>query len=119
MVHFWEKLKEASKWRVGYATNHDVVKHGTTTLVVDGEDDDLGQNALPPRLWGHKATKADLAREASALAFSLPLEKIMTESQVGPGQKGREEASAAIYYNLTKEVIEVQKMNVTAKRADA
>jgi hypothetical protein len=48
-------------------------------LVVDG--DEPWQKALPPCPWGHKATKADLAREASTLALSQTLEKIMAGSQ--------------------------------------
>jgi hypothetical protein len=64
MDHCWEKMKEASKWRVGYATYHEAVKNGTATLVVNGEDDDPGQNALPPHPRSHKASKADLSREA-------------------------------------------------------
>jgi hypothetical protein len=39
-------------------------------LVVDDEDDEPGQKALPPHPRGHKATKADLTREASTLALS-------------------------------------------------
>jgi hypothetical protein len=50
-------------------------------LVVTGEDYEPGQEALPPCPWGHKATKADLAREASALALSQTLKKIMAKSQ--------------------------------------
>jgi hypothetical protein len=39
MGHFWEKLKEAMKWRVGYEAYKESVKNGTTTMVVDDKDD--------------------------------------------------------------------------------
>jgi hypothetical protein len=49
MVHYsWEKLKEAMKWRVGYVTYKEAVKNDKTTVVVGSEDDEPGQNALPP-----------------------------------------------------------------------
>jgi hypothetical protein len=75
-------MKEASKWRVNYAAYHETVKNGTATLVVDNEEDGPGQNALPSRPRSHKATKADLSREASTLELRQALEKIMAESQV-------------------------------------
>jgi hypothetical protein len=49
MVHCWEKLKEAMKWSVSYAAYQEEEKNGTSTVVVDGEDDASVQNALPPR----------------------------------------------------------------------
>jgi hypothetical protein len=73
MVHCWDKLKEAMKWIVSYAAYQEAIKNGTTTVVVDVEDDEPGHNALPPRPQGHKFTKADLAREALALALSHAL----------------------------------------------
>jgi hypothetical protein len=83
-----------------------------------------GQKALPHCLRGHKATKADLAREASSLAFSQTLEKIMADSQAALDKKDEKkrlekEAATVIYLNLTKEVIEVQKMDAEAKKEDA
>jgi hypothetical protein len=48
MIQCWEKLKDVSKWRIGYTAYHEAVKNGTATLVVDGEDDDHGQKARPP-----------------------------------------------------------------------
>jgi hypothetical protein len=73
MVHSWDKLKEAPKWKVGYAAYHEAVKNEIAALVVDGEENDHGQKALPPRPWIHKAMKADLAQEAAALALSRAL----------------------------------------------
>ncbi|KAK1644416.1 hypothetical protein QYE76_062221 [Lolium multiflorum] len=124
MVHCWDKLKEAAKWMVVYAAYHEAVKNGTATLVIDGEDEDSGQKALPPRPRGHKATKAGLTREASALALSQTLEKIMVESQAVLAKRDEKsslekEGSIAIYLNLTKEAIEVQRMDAEAKKADA
>jgi hypothetical protein len=60
MVHCWEKLKDASKWMIGYVAYYEAIKNRTTTLVINGEDNDPGHKALPPRPWYHKATKADL-----------------------------------------------------------
>lgn len=81
MVNCWELVKEAPKWRVGFAAYQEAIKNGTASLVIDGEDDDPGQKTLPPLPRGHKATKADLAREASTLTFSHILEKIMANNQ--------------------------------------
>jgi hypothetical protein len=92
MIHCWDKMKEAPKWKVGYATYHEVVKNGIAALVGGGEDDDPGQKALPPHPQGHKATKANLAREASALALSQTLEKIMADTQAALTKRGREES---------------------------
>jgi hypothetical protein len=49
MVHSWEKLKDTLKWRISYAAYNEAIKNGTATLIVDGEDDEPGQKALPPR----------------------------------------------------------------------
>jgi hypothetical protein len=73
MVHCLDKLKETMLWRVGYAAYQEAVKNGTSIVVVDGEDDKLGQNALPPCPRGHKSTKANFSREASTLASSQAL----------------------------------------------
>jgi hypothetical protein len=73
MVHCWDKLKETMLWRVGYAAYQEAVKNGTTTVVLDDEDDEPGQNALPPCPRGHKSTKANFSREASTLASSQTL----------------------------------------------
>ncbi|KAK1596241.1 hypothetical protein QYE76_018007 [Lolium multiflorum] len=110
------------KWNAQVA-NHEAVKNGRAKVLVDGEDDDLGQKALPPRPRDHKATKADLTREALALAFTQTLEKMMAENQATMDKRDEKkrlenEAAGAIYLNLTKEVIEVQKMDVEAKMAD-
>jgi hypothetical protein len=60
---------------------------------------------------------------ASALAFTQTLEKMMDENQATMEKRARrkrleKEAAASIYLNLTKEVIEVQKMDVDAKMTD-
>jgi uncharacterized protein (DUF488 family) len=56
--------------------------------------------------------------------LSLTLEKIMAESQDALARRDEKrclekEASNAIYINLTKEAIEVQRLDVEAKKADA
>jgi hypothetical protein len=90
-------------------------------LVVDDEDDEPGQKALPPRPRGHKATKADLAREASSLAFSQTLEKIMAKSQAALAKRGEKrrlekEVSNAIYLNLSKEALRFNDWTLRPKR---
>jgi hypothetical protein len=80
MVHCWEKLKDAPKWRISYVSYNEAVRNGTSMLVVEGEDDEPRNKALPPHPRGHKATKDDLAREVLALPLSQTLEKIMAES---------------------------------------
>ena len=92
--------------------------------MVDGEDAAPGKNALPPRPRGQKSTKADLAREASAQALSDALAKIMADAQLAQDireEKRRQDKVAvnAIFLNLTKEVIEVQRADVEAKKVDA
>ncbi|KAK1693037.1 hypothetical protein QYE76_009734 [Lolium multiflorum] len=56
MVHCWDKLKDAEKWKTSFAAYNEALKNGTT-VNLDGEDDDQGRQALPPRPRGHKATK--------------------------------------------------------------
>jgi hypothetical protein len=92
-------------------------------VVVNGEDGEPGQKSLPPRPRGHKTSKANLAREASALALSQGLQKIMADSQVTLARRDKKRrlekvASTAIYLNLTQETIEVERMDIEAKRAD-
>jgi hypothetical protein len=70
----------------------DTLKNGTTTVLVHGEDYAPGQNALPSRPRGQKSTNADLVREASALALSERLEKMMSASQNTMAKRRREEA---------------------------
>jgi hypothetical protein len=38
MVHYWDALKEAPKWRIGYAAYMAIVKNGTAgvTVAIDG-----------------------------------------------------------------------------------
>ncbi|KAK1602805.1 hypothetical protein QYE76_037780 [Lolium multiflorum] len=93
---------EAPKWRriAAYMAN---VKNGTpgVTMTIDGEEEVPSHNAMPSHPRGHKSTKADLSREASSIALSETLKSMMAESQ-----KCREkETSAAIYIDLTKQVI--------------
>jgi type IV secretory pathway VirB10-like protein len=81
MVHCRDRLKDAQKWQTSFAAYDEAVKNVTAPVVVDDEDDDHGRQALPPRPRSHKATMADLAREAAAPAFTLSLEKMMTKNQ--------------------------------------
>ncbi|KAK1663499.1 hypothetical protein QYE76_051658 [Lolium multiflorum] len=81
MVHCWDKLKDAQQWKTSFAAYDEAMKNGTA-VNLDGEDDDHGRQALPPRPRGHKATKADLARAAQAIAFTQSLEKMMAENHV-------------------------------------
>jgi hypothetical protein len=116
-------LKDAEKWRTSFAAYDEAVKNGTA-VNLDGEDDDHGRQALPPRPRGHKATKADLAREAQAIAFTQSLEKMMADNQAALAARDEKrclekEAAAVIFLNLTKEVIEVQKADAEAKLHDA
>ncbi|KAK1699490.1 hypothetical protein QYE76_016187 [Lolium multiflorum] len=123
MVHCWDVLKDAEKWKTSFASNNEAVRNGTA-VNLDGEDDDQGCPALPPRPRGHKATKADLARKAQAIAFTQSMEKIMAGNLAALAARDEKrrlekEAVVAIYHNLAKEVIEVQRMDVEAKKADA
>ena len=124
MVHCWQKLKEASKWKLSYASYKEAVKNGKAKDLVDGEDEAPGENAHVRRPRGQKASKADLAREASAFAMANALKTIMANSHEATAamyEKRRldKEATAAAYINLTKEAIEVRRMDVEAKRMDA
>nr|XP_051208285.1 uncharacterized protein LOC127325530 [Lolium perenne] len=123
MVHCWDVLKNANKWMTSYAAYNEAVRNGTA-INLDGEDDDQGRPALPPRPRGHKATKADLQREARALAFTMSMEKMMADNHAAMAARDEKrrlekEAAAAIYHNLAKEVIEVQKADAEAKLLDA
>ena len=90
MVHCWQKLKEASKWKLSYASYKEAVKNGKAKDLVDGEDEAPCENAHVRRPRGQKASKANLAREASAMAMADALKSIMATSQ---------EANAAMYEN--------------------
>ncbi|KAK1651817.1 hypothetical protein QYE76_069622, partial [Lolium multiflorum] len=72
----------------------------------------------------YPTTKADLVREAQAIAFSQSMEKIMADNRAALAARDEKrrlekEAAAAIYHNLAKEVIEVQKADSEAKLLDA
>ena len=87
--------------------------------LVDGEEEAPRENAHVRRPRGRKASKADLAREASAMAMADALKSILANSQVANAamyEKKRldKEATAAMYVNLTKEAIEVRRMEVEA-----
>ena len=43
MVHSWDMLKGAMKWRVGYEAYKKAVDNGTASVMVDGEDVTLGR----------------------------------------------------------------------------
>jgi hypothetical protein len=49
VVHRWNVLKEAAKWRLGYVAYMSNVKNGTTgvTMPVNGEDEPPGWNVFP------------------------------------------------------------------------
>jgi hypothetical protein len=113
----------APKWKLGYASYNEAVKNGTTTVVVDGEDD-APDNALPPRPRGHKSTKDDLAHKVSDLPLSETLKAMLAESEDAMAKRDEKnrwekEATATIYINLTKEAIQVQRLDVEARRFDA
>jgi hypothetical protein len=123
MVHCWELLKDNSKWMISFAAYNEAVRNGTA-VNLDGEDDDQGRPVLPPRPRGHKATKADLVREAQAIAFTQSMEKIMADNRAAMAARDEKrrlekEAAAAIYQNLAKEVLDVQRLDIEAKKADA
>ena len=124
MVHCWEKLKEANKWKLSYASYKEAVRNGTAKDIVDGEEKAPGENAHVRRPRGQKATKADLAREASAMAMAEALKSILANSQEAMAirdEKKRleKEATAAMYINLTKEAIEARRLDAEAMRLDA
>nr|XP_051221673.1 glutathione S-transferase T3-like [Lolium perenne] len=103
MVHRWNKLKDAQKWKTSFAAYDEAVKN-ETAVNLDGEDDDLGRQALPPR------------------PEAISLEKMMIENHAAMAardEKRRLKKEAATIIYLTKEVIEVQRMDVEAKKADA
>jgi hypothetical protein len=93
------------------------VKNGTpgVTMTIDGEDKVPCHNAMPSHPRGHKSTKADLSREASAIALSETLKSMMAESP----KRREKETSDAIYIDLTKQAIAVQKLDAETKRLGA
>jgi hypothetical protein len=48
-LHRWNRLKEDPKWKIGYTAYKEALKNGTATVLLDGEDNAPGQNALPSR----------------------------------------------------------------------
>jgi hypothetical protein len=104
MVNCWNKLNEAPKWKIGYAAYMEALKNGTA--MTDVEDDAPGQNALPSRQSGKKSTKV--------------LKVMLAESQdtmAKQDEKKRleKDATTCIYINLTKEAIEVKRLDAGVK----
>ncbi|KAK1683435.1 hypothetical protein QYE76_044283 [Lolium multiflorum] len=122
-----DRAEESIKKRWTYIKHENSKFRATVDHVVNHPESGMGMmalNALPLGPPGHKASKADLALEASALALSQALEKIMAKSQVALAKRDekrrlKKEAFIAICLNLIKDAIEVQRMNVEAKRMDA
>jgi hypothetical protein len=90
------------------------VKNGRAgmAVAVDDEDEASGKNALPSRPKGHKSTKTDLKRNASALALRDTLKTMIDETQEALSnrdEKRRPEKDipAAIFTDLAKQAIEV------------
>ena len=113
-------MKEANKWKLSYASYKEAVRNGTAKDIVDGEEKAPGENAHVRRPRGQKATKGDLAREASAMAMAEALKSILANSQEAMAirdEKKRleKEAIAAMYINLTKEAIEARRLDAEAK----
>ena len=36
MVHCWQQLKEANKWKLSYASYQEAVRNGTAKVLIDG-----------------------------------------------------------------------------------
>ncbi|KAK1616861.1 hypothetical protein QYE76_022378 [Lolium multiflorum] len=109
MVHYWHVVKNAPKWKLRYAAYLVSIKNGGAgvAVAVNGKEEAPGQNAIPYRARGHKATKAGLKREASAVALSDTPHEMMTETKEAMAKRDKKrrhekEATAATFVELTK-----------------
>jgi hypothetical protein len=122
MVHCWRELKECPKWTAGYEAYKKSLKNGggAASAVIDVEEEGPTKGALPSRPRGHKATKADLKPDASALALSKTLKAMMAEKEEalakGDEKPRREkEVTCATFIDLTKRAMEIQAIEAEAK----
>jgi hypothetical protein len=78
------------------------------------------KKSLPSRRRGRKSTKVDLKRDALALTLSETLDTMMAQTEEAPAKRDEKqhwekEGVAATFIDLTKQVIDVQKLEVVAK----
>jgi hypothetical protein len=86
---------------------------GNAKLVIDLEEEGPNNGALPSLLRDHKATKADLRQDASALAISETLKGLMAMKEEALAKKDekrhrKKEATCTSFINLTNKVIEIE-----------
>ncbi|KAK1603245.1 hypothetical protein QYE76_000006, partial [Lolium multiflorum] len=92
MVHCWNALKEAHKWRLGYAAYMDIVNNGTTrvTVAIDGVD----------------------VAQCASFSSKGPQDAMTKRDEKKHQEK---EAFVAIYIDLTEQAIEVQRIDAETK----
>jgi hypothetical protein len=118
MIHCWRAIKNATNWRLSYEACKSSIKNGGANVgvVLDGEVEAHGNNALPSQPRGHKVTKANLKRDGLTLALSETLKAMIAEKEddiVKREDKGRreKEATCATFVNLTKQARQVEKLD--------
>jgi hypothetical protein len=118
MVHCWRAVKNSREWWLGYEAYKISIKNGRAHVAVDLDDEEEapGKGSLPSWPRGHKATKTDLKRDASALALIETLKTMMVEKEEAilrreEKRRREKEAACATFIDLTKQALQVQKLS--------
>lgn len=124
--HCWKKLKDFPKWQASYAIykrEKAAGKHHPGETV----DLDSGDSAKPirgDRPRGHKATKQDMKRDASALALESTLKAVLAEKEevwTAREERRRQQKEVAMtnFAALQQKAIEVRERQLQIDEANA
>jgi hypothetical protein len=78
LSHYWLKLKDYEKWKTSFLL---WLKDGKRTAEDNEQDTPIEGGAYAKRPRGHKASKTDLHREASAIALGNTLKSVFTDKE--------------------------------------
>jgi hypothetical protein len=99
LSHCWSILKDSKKWKDSFALWLELENkkgkgngNASTGDVIDVDGEGQAASGLPGavrqcRPPGHKATKADIARQAGSLAFQETFKKLMTKKKEATAER--------------------------------
>jgi hypothetical protein len=124
LVHCWRVLKDFEKWKLTYKSFKKSLKNGKAPASMGIEEENDDKPTLPRRPRGHKAMTSDMKKDAATLALSETFKGWMADKEeaiaVREEKKCREkEATANVFYDLTKKVIDVEESMAKAKAIEA
>jgi hypothetical protein len=117
-------LKDFEKWKLTYKSFKKSLKNGKAPASVDVEEEDDDKPTLPKRPRGHKATTSDMKKDVVALALSETFKGWMADKDeaivmIEEKKRREKEATANVFYDLTKKAIEVEESMANAKAIEA